>query len=203
MIEIVERLAVQQALGARFAAWLRPFAPAALVAFVLPGVASAAEVPMPQPGWTSVAFQTDGRSSSTARQLLQQMSDSVLSNLKQVVGLHLRRDSKLTPEQRQRALERLDDELAAIVPAMKAVFDDPKLRLELEQRLDALYAKHFTPDELAQLSAFYQTPVGQKLLRTSEPMMRDMEEVLGAVQPRITSQTRVLAQELLARLTKP
>jgi hypothetical protein len=149
-----------------------------------------------------IGFQMDGNVSTTARQMLRQMSESVTANLKPAVELHLRKEAKLTPEERKRALDHLDEEVAAALPVMKAVFEDPALVAELELRLSTLYAKHFTPEELTQLAAFYQTPVGQKLLKHSEPMMRDMEQALSAVQASVFARTRALAQELLERLKK-
>jgi hypothetical protein len=45
---------------------------------------------------------------------------------------------------------------------------------ELEHESALLYAKHFTTDELGQLVAFYQSPVGKKLVQELPGMMAEM-----------------------------
>lgn len=44
---------------------------------------------------------------------------------------------------------------------------------ELVSSIGAVYASHFTADELRQLSAFYRGPVGQKFLESMPVIMRD------------------------------
>ena len=53
---------------------------------------------------------------------------------------------------------------------------------DLMKDAPAVYARHFTVDELRQLAAFYQTPVGAKALRE---LPNVMSEFFAAIAPRI------------------
>lgn len=54
--------------------------------------------------------------------------------------------------------------------AMKLV----KRRVELDEAAAKIYAKHFTPNELKAIVAFYTGPVGSKLLQTAPETMGDL-----------------------------
>lgn len=59
----------------------------------------------------------------------------------------------------------------ALVPQMLAGFD--ARTGEFVAAIAAVYATHFTVDELRQLSAFYRGPVGQKFLQVMPKVMQD------------------------------
>ena len=56
-----------------------------------------------------------------------------------------------------------------------------------------LFATTFTAEELAQLVAFYETPVGQKLARSGEDINKGMRAILGVF-------TNNLSQEFFAKV---
>jgi hypothetical protein len=57
----------------------------------------------------------------------------------------------------------------------------------------AIYARYFTASELRELAGFYQTPTGQKALRTMPKVMADS---FGAMMPRM----EVFQKELQAAM---
>jgi hypothetical protein len=67
-------------------------------------------------------------------------------------------------------------------PRIPAIFWDRLLaearahRGELEDMVITVYDRHFTTDELRQLLAFYQTPIGKKLLEAQPAIVRESME---------------------------
>ncbi len=47
---------------------------------------------------------------------------------------------------------------------------------ELVELIVPIYAKHFTHDEIKQLLAFYQTPLGQKMIANQPAIMQESME---------------------------
>ena len=72
------------------------------------------------------------------------------------------------------------------------------LRLQVENFTDLMkdapvvYARHFTADELHQLSAFYQTPVGAKALR-------ELPKVMGEFMVSVTPRVQAAQQQTILR----
>ena len=56
----------------------------------------------------------------------------------------------------------VERELNALMPLMLELVD--KRSAEMIEATASVYARHFTADEMRQLTAFYRQPVGQKLL---------------------------------------
>jgi hypothetical protein len=48
---------------------------------------------------------------------------------------------------------------------------------ELTNLVVPIYANHFTDDEIKELIKFYESPIGQKLVREQPPMMRESMQV--------------------------
>lgn len=84
----------------------------------------------------------------------------------------------------------------SLLPVMLAVVT--KRSAELVDATAVVYARHFTVDELRQLTAFYGTAVGQKLLEklpaiTQESMMAGQkigQEIVGELQSRMLDELR-------------
>lgn len=64
-------------------------------------------------------------------------------------------------------------------PRIPAVFWDRFMevaqarRAELQDMMIVVYDRHFSTDELRQLLAFYQTPIGQKMLQVQPVLLRE------------------------------
>ncbi|MEQ1769801.1 MAG: DUF2059 domain-containing protein [Devosia sp.] len=67
-----------------------------------------------------------------------------------------------------------------IADAIKKVLDGYKGKdADLLDQYARLFATTFTPDELTQLVAFYETPVGQKLAKSGTDINNGMRAILG------------------------
>ncbi|MCW5715566.1 MAG: DUF2059 domain-containing protein [Bauldia sp.] len=69
-------------------------------------------------------------------------------------------------------------------------------RLDLNNDVARVWALTFTEDELRQITAFYQSPAGQKLALQGQPMMQQTVETLQAWSERVSNELleRTLAQ---------
>ena len=127
-------------------------------------------VAVPSAAQTRSALPTDSAKVTLTRQLLKHVG---------AVDLAIGMMENALPAQR------------AATPHIPAVFWDRLLaeakarRGELEDLMVIIYERHFTTDELRQLLAFYQTPIGRKLLASqpsiSQESMRAGEEWGGRV----------------------
>jgi hypothetical protein len=87
--------------------------------------------------------------------------------------------AKALEDQQRAALERFNPARAAqigeMVDFMRAEF--AKYMPALEDAIITLYAQRFTADELAQIAAFNDTPVGRKMIREMPAMMAETMSV--------------------------
>ena len=112
------------------------------------------------------------------------------------VAASLEKNTKLTPEQKKKAIEKAAKEIPAVAATFGATFRDPKLMDELLAEIVPLYARYFTADELRQMAAFYKTPAGTKMMfltpRISYEAMQISQKI---VMPRIASAIGKLTAE--------
>jgi hypothetical protein len=91
------------------------------------------------------------------------------------------------------------DEATKQIPAMAKVFGDtlrdPQMMEELFAEIAPLYSRHFTVAEIKQMSAFYKTPVGKKMLSlTPQIMSESMQISQKIVMPRVSAAIQKLTQ---------
>ncbi len=112
------------------------------------------------------------------------------------VATSLEKNTKLTPEQKKKALDKATKEIPAVAATFGATFRDPKLMDELLAEIVPLYASHFSADELKQMAAFYRTPAGAKMLfltpRISHEALQISQKI---VLPRIGAAIAKLTEE--------
>lgn len=112
------------------------------------------------------------------------------------VAASLEKNTKLTPEQKKKAIEKAAKEIPAVAATFGATFRDPKLMDELLAEIVPLYARYFTAEELRQMAAFYKTPAGTKMMfltpRISYEAMQISQKI---VMPRIAAAIGKLTQE--------
>jgi hypothetical protein len=90
----------------------------------------------------------------------------------------------------------VERDLDALMPLMVELVN--KRSAELIEATATVYVRHFTPDEMRQLTAFYRDPIGQKLLEklpviTQEAMVVGQkfgQAVAGELQGRIVDELR-------------
>lgn len=89
-------------------------------------------------------------------------------------------EAGLTPEKRVHLQQVFDESFAAVMPL-------------LVDTTAALYAESFTLDELTQVVAFYESPVGRSLTVKSVMLTQRSNEIYAAITPR-------LEEEIMRRL---
>ena len=89
---------------------------------------------------------------------------------------------------------------------MNQIMDDMLNTMPFDEMLQAMvpvYQKHFTHGDLEQLTAFYATPVGQKILRE---MPAISAEAMQSMMPIMQKQVQVMQERIrqeVARATRP
>jgi hypothetical protein len=104
-------------------------------------------------------------------------------------------DPKASPEHKRKALANLDEELPKMVSQLHSTFSDPTLVDDMIAEIIPLYARTYTVSEIQQLSAFYQSPLGQKMLANMPKLMVDSMEITNRLMlPRLQKAMNETAQ---------
>ena len=116
-------------------------------------------------GWPAMAQTAAPEATAAAKELVEVMRAT--DRVKVMVPM-LMQQLKPAIVQGRPEVERDYD---AMVPEMLSAMN---ARLgELADSISAIYATHFTADELRQVTAFYRGPVGQKFLQAMPKIMQD------------------------------
>lgn len=92
-------------------------------------------------------------------------------------------DPTASDEKKKAALEKIEQVLPGAAEAVNRMFRDPALIEEMMAEIGPLYARNYSVAELKQLSAFYRTPLGQKML---------------ALSPRLAAESMAVGQKIVA-----
>jgi hypothetical protein len=109
----------------------------------------------------------------TMEQVKQRMPEQIRASATQTIE----RNASLSAEQKRAALAKLEEMLPAMTARVNALLADPSLIDDILAEVVPLYAKTYTLDEIRQLTAFYQSPVGQKMLRTMPRLMGEAMDI--------------------------
>jgi hypothetical protein len=83
----------------------------------------------------------------------------------------------LTPERKAEEITRAKARIATVTAKNHAVFADPSLIDGLIEELVPLYAETYTLDEIRQLTAFYASPLGQKMQASAPALLKRSAEI--------------------------
>jgi hypothetical protein len=109
----------------------------------------------------------------------------------------INRNPTLTAEQKKQALAQTEKRLPVMIAETNAIFADPSLVDEILAESIPLYASTYTVDEIRQLGAFYQSPVGQKMLANMPKLMAESMAISQRVMmPRIEKVMARMAKDL-------
>ena len=133
---------------------------------------------------TAPASSADPAVASATRQMLEAMKvresmRAMLATMEQQMPSQMRAsaaaaidaNASLTAAQKAEQLKKLDEGVATATAQMHAVFADPTLVDEMIDETVTLYAETYTLDEIRQLTAFYMSPVGQKMQANMPKLM--------------------------------
>lgn len=123
---------------------------------------------------TAVAQAVDSAALTEAKALMDKMG--MVGLMRQVAAINVKDiQTLLTAANPGKA-----QEVAKVLPLFAEEFDK-HIPLLIEAAA-TVYATHFTPEELAEVNAFYDRPVGRKLVSATPKMMTEMQslsQVLG------------------------
>lgn len=125
---------------------------------------------------------------------MQQMSEAMPKMMLQGASAAINGNAKLSADQKKSALAKAKAELPKAASAFTAMLNDPKLYDELIAESIPLYARHYTAAEIHEITAFYRTPVGAKMLATMPKLMQESMAISQRVMmPRINSEIQKLS----------
>jgi uncharacterized protein len=125
-----------------------------------------------------------------------QMTKSLPDMIRKASTNRIESNPALTAEQKKAELAKLEKEIPEAMARMNALFNDPTIATEMADAIVPLYARHFSVDEINQISAFYKSDVGGKMLATMPQLMGESMQISQQIMaPRIN--------KLLAQFTTP
>ena len=171
---------------------------AVVTAFALTGAASShaqAPVAAPAPAAIDPAALAASRELFEAMNqrammtgMMQQMSQSIGQSMRTGAEASINNNAKLSAEEKKQELAKMEAELPGVVSSMQRIMNDPGMIDDILAESVPLYARNFSADELKQMTAFYRTPTGAKMLATL---------------PQLMAQGMQVAQQVVARRIGP
>ncbi|NYE62299.1 hypothetical protein FHW58_003514 [Duganella sp. 1224] len=109
--------------------------------------------------------------------MMQQMAQGMAASMRGGAEAAIKNNPKLSADDKQKALAQMEAELPGAVSAMQSVLNDPALVDDILNETVPIYARNFSADELKQITAFYRTPVGAKMLTKMPQLMGEGMQV--------------------------
>jgi hypothetical protein len=132
--------------------------------------------------------------------MMAQMRQQMPAQTRMAAAAAINGNVNLTPQQKAEQLKKADAEIQASATQMDVVLADPTLVDDMIAEMVPLYAETYTLDEIRQLTAFYASPLGQKMqARMPELMSRSMQISQRVMMPRIQ---KAMAQSQQAAAAK-
>ncbi len=102
-----------------------------------------------------------------------QMTKSMPDMMHRMAADTIGKNNKMTPEQKKVALAKVDAAIPTSINRMNALFNDPGMINEMVEATVPIYARHFTVAEIDQITVFYQSGVGAKMLTLMPQLMEE------------------------------
>jgi len=113
--------------------------------------------------------------------MYKQMEASIPANIRKTTTMAVNADARLDPAAKKARLAEMERRLPAASAAIRTLFQDPAVTDEILAAMVPVYARHYTVEEIRQLSAFYKTPVGHKSLVVMPQLMAESMAVSNQV----------------------
>ncbi len=125
-----------------------------------------------------------------------QMEVSLPQNMRAGAIAAVNADPKLDAKAKQAKLAEMEKAVPQVGAALHTLFSDPGLMEEMLDALVPIYARTYTLEEVRQMSAFYQSPVGQKMLATTPKLMGEGMAISNQIMaPRINKLMQSLTKD--------
>ena len=99
------------------------------------------------------------------------------------MAFELGQDPTADAEKKKAGLAKVEQVLPSAAQAITRMFTDPAIIDEMMAEIGPLYARNYTTAELKELTAFYRTPLGRKML---------------ALSPRLSAESMAIGQRIVA-----
>lgn len=124
-----------------------------------------------------------------------QLEKNMPAIMLQAATANINGNAKLNDAEKKAALDKATKEIPGVAAVFGETLRDPKLMDELFAETAPLYARHFTAAEIGQMSTFYKTPVGKKMLSTMPQIMTESMQISQRIMmPRIGAAIEKLTQ---------
>jgi hypothetical protein len=118
--------------------------------------------------------------------MMAQMAQQMPAQGRMAAAAAINGNPNLTPEQKAEQLKKAEEDIQKSTGRMQEVFSDPTMVDDMIAEMVPLYAETYTLDEIRQLTAFYASPLGQKMqAKMPELMNRSMQISQRVLMPRI------------------
>ncbi|MDN4036710.1 DUF2059 domain-containing protein [Massilia sp. YIM B02443] len=111
-----------------------------------------------------------------------EMQKALPQMMRAQVGAVINADTSMDAAKKQEALAKVEQILPGAVDAVAKVFRDPALIDEMMAEMVPLYANNYTTAEIKELTRFYGTPLGRKML---------------ALTPRLSAESMAIGQRIV------
>ncbi len=121
-------------------------------------------------------------------QMMAQMQKNMPAMMLQGATAAIKNNPKMTDAQKDEAIAKAAKEIPQAAANMASTMNDPAMWDEMLAEFVPLYARHFTAAELRQMSAFYKTPVGMKVISTMPQLAGESMQISQKVMmPRLNA----------------
>ena len=118
----------------------------------------------------------------------QAMGQTLPSQMAGAMSRQIETNPSLTPEQKVKLRDNMNQPFDSAVKEAIALVSDPKVVDQTIDKMYAIYAKYYTTPEIKQLVAFYKTPVGSKTLSVMPQAINEsLQAGVGQFQPKINA----------------
>lgn len=159
------------------------------------GVPSFAMAQATAPAAASATAAVDPQTTAAVKQMLDamevrkmmaasfaEMQKALPQMMRAQVGAVINADTSMDAARKQEALAKVEQILPGAVDAVAKVFRDPALIDEMMAEMVPLYANNYTTAEIKELTRFYGTPLGRKML---------------ALTPRLSAESMAIGQRIV------
>ncbi|WP_028100441.1 DUF2059 domain-containing protein [Pseudoduganella violaceinigra] len=170
---------------------MKKFAVSLVVALAFAAGAQAAEKPaVPASSPATVAAVNKLLTSMNFRALLGQTMQASMGQMQPMmersVAAAINANPELDAGQKEEALALAKSRLPEVSGKLQAMFTDPAMLDDIQAATVQVYARNYTVAEIEQLSAFYRTPLGKKLLaRTPAVAAESSAAIQEVMMPRL------------------
>jgi hypothetical protein len=118
--------------------------------------------------------------------MMASMEQQMPAQARAMMTARINADTKMSPQQKAEELKKVEQAVQAGAAQTHALFADPTLVDDMIAEMVPLYAETYTLDEIRQLTAFYTSPLGQKMqAKMPELMNRSIQISQRVMMPRI------------------